>query len=27
VKRNRLFIAASHSLYAVYMNTQGAAGG
>jgi gluconolactonase len=27
VKRNRLFIAASHSLYAVYMNTQGAVGG
>jgi gluconolactonase len=27
VKRNRLFIAASHSLYAVYVNTQGALGG
>ena len=27
VKRNRLFIAASHSLYAVYTNTQGAVGG
>jgi gluconolactonase len=27
LKRNRLFIAASHSLYAVYMNTQGAIGG
>jgi len=26
-KRNRLFMAASHSLYAVYVNTQGAAGG
>jgi gluconolactonase len=24
-KRNRLFMAASHSLYAVYVNTQGAA--
>lgn len=27
VKRNRLFMAASHSLYAVYVNTEGAAGG
>jgi gluconolactonase len=27
VKRNRLFMAASHSLYAVYVNTQGAVGG
>jgi gluconolactonase len=27
IKRNRLFMAASHSLYAVYVNTQGAAGG
>jgi gluconolactonase len=26
-KRNRLFMAAAHSLYAVYVNTQGAAGG
>jgi gluconolactonase len=26
-KRNRLFIAGSHSLYAVYVNTQGAVGG
>jgi gluconolactonase len=26
-KRNRLFIAGSHSLYAVYVNTQGAEGG
>ena len=26
-KRNRLFMAASHSLYAVYVNTQGAPGG
>jgi gluconolactonase len=26
-KRNRLFIAASHSLYAVYVNTEGAVGG
>jgi gluconolactonase len=25
--RNRLFIAASHSLYALYVNTQGVAGG
>jgi gluconolactonase len=25
--RNRLFMAASHSLYALYVNTQGAAGG
>jgi gluconolactonase len=24
-KRNRLFMAASHSLYAVYVNVQGAA--
>jgi len=24
LKRNRLFIAASHSLYALYVNTQGA---
>jgi gluconolactonase len=27
VKRNRLFMAAAHSLYAVYVNTQGVAGG
>jgi gluconolactonase len=27
VKRNRLFMAASHSLYALYVNTQGVAGG
>src|SRR5262249_15052042 len=27
VKRNRLFMAASHSLYSLYMNTQGAPGG
>jgi gluconolactonase len=27
LSRNRLFIAASHSLYAVYVNTQGAPGG
>jgi gluconolactonase len=27
LKRNRLFMAASHSLYSVYVNTQGAAGG
>ena len=27
VKRNRLFMAASHSLYSVYVNTQGAVGG
>ena len=27
VKRNRLFMAASHSLYAVYVNTEGAIGG
>jgi len=27
VKRNRLFMAASHSLYAIYVNTQGAIGG
>ena len=26
-KRNRLFMAAAHSLYAVYVNTQGVAGG
>ena len=26
-KRNRLFMAASHSLYALYVNTQGARGG
>ena len=26
-KRNRLFMAASHSIYAVYVNTQGVAGG
>jgi gluconolactonase len=26
-KRNRLFMAASQSLYAVYVNTQGVAGG
>jgi gluconolactonase len=26
-KRNRLFMAASHSLYAVYVNTEGAVGG
>ena len=26
-KRNRLFMAASHSLYSLYVNTQGAAGG
>ena len=25
--RNRLFMAASHSLYALYVNTQGAPGG
>ena len=25
--RNRLFMAASHSLYALYVNTQGVAGG
>ena len=25
--RNRLFMAASHSLYSVYVNTQGVAGG
>jgi gluconolactonase len=25
--RNRLFMAASHGLYALYVNTQGAAGG
>jgi gluconolactonase len=27
IKRNRLFMAAAHSLYAVYVNTQGALGG
>ncbi len=27
VKRNRLFMTASHSLYAIYVNTQGAPGG
>jgi gluconolactonase len=27
IKRNRLFMAASHSLYALYVNTQGAIGG
>jgi gluconolactonase len=27
VKRNRLFMAAAHSLYALYVNTQGVAGG
>ncbi|HSM41244.1 MAG TPA: SMP-30/gluconolactonase/LRE family protein [Afifellaceae bacterium] len=27
IKRNRLFMAASHSLYALYVNTQGAPGG
>ena len=27
VKRNRLFMAASHSLYALYVNTAGVAGG
>jgi gluconolactonase len=27
MKRNRLFMAASHSLYAVYVNTEGAVGG
>jgi len=27
VKRNRLFMAAAHSLYALYVNTQGAPGG
>ena len=26
-KRNRLFMAASHSIYSLYVNTQGAAGG
>ena len=26
-RRNRLFMAASHSLYSLYVNTQGAAGG
>ena len=27
VGRNRLFMAASHSIYALYVNTQGAPGG
>jgi gluconolactonase len=27
IKRNRLFMAASHSLYSLYVNTQGAVGG
>jgi len=27
VKRNRLFMAASHSVYALYVNTQGVMGG
>jgi len=27
LKRNRLFMAASRSLYSVYVNTEGAAGG
>ena len=27
LKRNRLFMAASQSLYALYVNTQGVAGG
>ena len=27
LKRNRLFMAASHSVYSLYVNTQGAAGG
>ena len=27
VKRNRLFMAASHSIYSLYVNTQGAPGG
>jgi gluconolactonase len=27
LKRNRLFMAASHSLYAVHVNTEGAPGG
>jgi gluconolactonase len=27
LRRNRLFMAASHSIYALYVNTQGAAGG
>ena len=26
-KRNRLFMTASHSIYALYVNTQGAPGG
>ena len=26
-KRNRLFMAASHSVYSLYVNTQGAPGG
>jgi len=27
VKRNRLFMTASHSLYSLYVNTQGTPGG
>ena len=27
IKRNRLFMAASHSVYSLYVNTQGAPGG
>ena len=27
LRRNRLFMAASHSLYSLYVNTQGAQGG
>jgi gluconolactonase len=27
LRRNRLFMAASHSLYSLYVNTQGALGG
>ena len=27
LKRNRLFMAASHSVYSLYVNTQGALGG
>ena len=27
VKRNRLFMTASHSLYSLYVNTQGVKGG
>jgi len=27
VKRNRLFMAASHSVYSLFVNTQGAPGG